>query len=291
MTFRNIEFLIHEAFVGIWRNGIMALASLSTIALSFTILGAFVLLGFGTKSFIDRELGKFEIGVYLDRSVGRPEAIELGKKLMQTKGVKEVFFIPKEDAWPDFKKNMSSKIDLSGVESNPLPDSYRVKVHNAKVVEQIAQAIRTMEGVERVKEGRTELRHVLAIASFVRYVSTLAGAILFITCIFIISNAIRLTMFARRKEIRIMQLVGATDGFIRIPLVIEGMLLGALGALISLGLLRAAGYYLAGVAEKMMPLLRQISSGINAGQFACGLVITGALVGTLGSLVSIRKFL
>jgi cell division transport system permease protein len=291
VTFRNIEFVIQEAFIGIWRNGVMAVAALTTISLSLSILGAFLLLSMGTKAFVERELGKFEIGVYLSQTTPRLEADEIGKKIRQTRGVKEVLFIPKEDAWPEFKKNMASKLDLGGVEANPLPDAYRVKVHSAEVVEAIAQKIRGMEGIERVKEGRNELRHVLAIARFVSYIGAVAISVLVVTCVFIISNAIRLTVFARRREIRIMQLVGATDGFIRTPLVIEGMLLGALGALISLGAIKLGGYYLAGVVAKMMPLLTMISSGVNGAHFAWGLVLTGALAGAIGSLLSIRKFL
>lgn len=291
MTFRNIEFVIQEAFIGIWRNGVMAVAALTTIALSLSVLGAFLLLCMGTQSLIERELGKFEIGVYLSQSTPRPEAEEIGRKIRQTSGVKEVLFIPKEDAWPEFKKTMASKLDLGGVEANPLPDAYRVKVHGAEVVQQVAQKIRGMEGIERVKEGRNELRHVLAVARFVRYVGALAIAVLIVVCVFIISNAIRLTVFARRHEIRIMQLVGATDGFIRTPLVIEGMLLGAIGAAISLCVIKLGGCYLAGVVAKMVPLFSTIPSGVNGAQFAWGLILTGALAGTIGSLLSIRKFL
>jgi len=291
VSLRNIEFLIHEAFVGIRRNGVMALASLSTIALSLAVLGAFVLLIFGATNMIQRELGKFDIAVYLTNDTSREEALRLGGEIRRMRAVKEVDFIPKEVAWPQFKKERAGKLDLGGLKGNPLPDAYRVKVSRAEMVEELADRIRAMRGVASVREGREVLRHVLAAARFIRYVGAVAIGALFITCVFIISNSIRLTIFARRREIRIMQLVGATDWFIRIPLVIEGMVLGSLGAAVSVALIRLSGYYLSGVVARELPLLRQASSGIEPGQFAAGLILTGTVVGTLGSMASIRKFL
>jgi len=291
VSLRNIEFVIQEALVGIWRNGVMAIAEVSTVALSLSILGAFILLSLATRNFVEQELKKFEVGVYLEPQASRAQALDLGKKIRRIKEVREVVFIPKEKAWPQFKKSMTSKLDLGGVEANPLPDAYRVKVKSPRAVEQVAQVIRGMENVERVREGRQELRHVLALEQFVRYVGGLAAVALFVTCVFIISNAIRLTVFARRREIRIMQLVGATDWFIRAPLVVEGMLLGAVGAVISFGIISLGSNYLAEVAARMMPLLRQVSSGLDRGQFAWGISLAGALVGALGSMLSIRRFL
>jgi cell division transport system permease protein len=148
-----------------------------------------------------------------------------------------------------------------------------------------------MEGIHRVREARKELRRVIAVADFVKYMGVLAVIVLLGTATFIISNAIRLTVYARRREIRIMQLVGATNWFIRIPLVVEGVVLGAVGGLIAAGLITGGRMYLGQVVTKMMLLFGSVTSGIGPGELVTAMVITGATIGALGSTVSIRKFL
>jgi cell division transport system permease protein len=288
---RNIEFLIQEAFVGIWRNGIMAVASLSTIALSLAILGSFGLLILGAHNFVDRELGKFDIAVFLDPNLSSDREQDILSTVKTIPSVKSVEFVPKEVSWPSFKKELSADIELGGIVKNPLPDAMRVRVADPRQTETVAQKIRDIEGIHRVREARQELNYVIAVADFIKYVGIVAIIVLFATATFIISNAIRLTMYARRREIRIMQLVGATNVFIQTPLVIEGIVLGVIGGLIAAGIVSMCGSYLTGVIHRMMPLVRQVSSGVNPAQFAVMMALTGATIGAIGSTMSIKKFL
>ena len=131
---------------------------------------------------------------------------------------------------------------------------------------------------------------VMAVARVVKALSAAGVVVLLITTAFIISNAIKLTLYARRLEIRIMQLVGATNQFIRLPLVIEGVVFGAIGAVAAWVLLTLGGSYVSSVAQRIV-FLGRITSGIGNGQLAIGLIVVGAAIGAAGSFVSIRRFL
>ena len=172
-----------------------------------------------------------------------------------------------------------------------LPYSMNIKVTDPNQISVIANKIRTMPGIDAVKEGKEVFNRVIAIANLIRLISYVGVVILLITITFIISNAIRLTLYARRREIRIMQLVGATDEFIKVPLIVEGIVFGIIGSTFAWGLLRLASVYVSYEVNRIMPMLSSWSSGVDAGSLLFGLAVTGAMIGAAGSFVSIRKFL
>lgn len=289
MNLRNLEFLIQEAFTGIRRNGLMAFASISTIALSLGVLGAFVLMALGASNFAGSQIKRFEIAVFV-KDVDKAEVDALAARIGRMEGVKSVTIRDRDKEWAAFKRQHPD-IESAGLPLNVLPYALDVKVSDASRLPVIATKIRAMSGVDRVNEGRETLRRVMAAAQVMRVLSAAGVVVLLITSVFIISNAIRLTLYARRREIRIMQLVGATNQFIRLPLVIEGIVFGAIGALIAWALLTGGSSYLVHAARKITPLVSQFSSGVQSGQLAVGMVILGSAIGAAGSLVSIRRFL
>jgi cell division transport system permease protein len=155
----------------------------------------------------------------------------------------------------------------------------------------ITDNIRAMDDIDAVRDGRETWQRVIAVAGVLKAVSITGVIVLLVTTIFVISNAIRLTLYARRREIRIMQLVGATNHFIRMPLVVEGMVFGAVGAVIAWLLLKAGATYIAHVVQSITPILGQFTSEVTPVRLALGMLIMGALIGAAGSLVSIRRFL
>ena len=152
--------------------------------------------------------------------------------------------------------------------------------------------IQSVAGVDDVVTRDQTYGHVLAIADLIKILGLSAVVILSIITAFIIGNAIRLTLFARRREIQIMQLVGATNWFIKAPLIIEGIVLGALGAIIAAGIVIAGSDYVAHYVLNRFPLmLRDVSSGVTLQVFISTLVCAGAIIGAAGSFVSARRFL
>lgn len=292
MKLRNLEYLIQEAFIGIWRNGIMAVAAVSTVALSLAILGVFLLLVLGSHRFVERQLAGFEVAAFLPREASQEDAEKVRDTITKLPLTKNVELLSRDKEWAEFKRKMNTKIDLGGVTDNPLPYALHIESKDPRKTAALAQQIREIPGVKRVADAREDYRVVRAVADLVKLLGFAASVVLCLTTVFIISNAIRLTLFARRHEIRIMQLVGATNWFIRIPLVLEGIILGALGAVIAVGLVAVSLEYVAGLVVRMLPpTLRDVSSGVSHTQFIALLVLGGAAIGALGSFISIRRFL
>lgn len=290
MKLRNIEFVIQEAFTGIWRNGLMAFASISTIALSLGVLGAFVLAAMGANNFAAAQVGRFQIGVFMHDDADLKQTEAAAARIRKMHGVGSVEVRDRDKEWREFK-SLHPDISSAGLPTNVLPFAMDVKVTEPDRLPVIASRIRSMGGIDAVREGRETFGRVMAVAGVIKVISIAGVIMLLITTAFIISNAIRLTLYARRREIRIMQLVGATNEFIRLPLIIEGMVFGIAGAIVAWCLLRLGSTYMAHAADKVTPLLGQVSSGMMPITQALSLIILGAAIGTAGSFVSIRRFL
>ena len=290
MNLRSIEFLLEEAFNGIRRNGLMAFASISTIALSLGVLGSFVLAAKSANNFAAAQIGRFEIAVFLKEGKTMREAESVAEKLRIMTGVGDVTILDRDKEWLNFKSS-NPEIEAAGLPRNVLPYTLNVKVSDPERLPAISSKVRLMSGVRKVQDGGETRGRVMALAKVIKAISVLGVLVLLVTSAFIISNAIRLTLYARRREIRIMQLVGATNEFIRIPLVIEGVVFGTGGAIVAWALLHTGSSYLSHVAQKVTPMLSQFSSGLSASGLAAWLIILGMGIGAAGSFVSIRRFL
>jgi cell division transport system permease protein len=289
VSFRSVEFLIQEAVTGIRRNGLMAFASISTIALSLAVLGAFVLMAMSANNFAAAQIDKFEIAVYVPLE-NKTALDRIRREIAQIRGVESIILRDRDQEWARLKQQRPD-IEPAGLPLNPLPFTFDVRLSDRSRTTAIATHVRTIAGVEKVTAGDEVLNRLMMLARVVKVVSYVGAAALLVTSLLIISNAIRLTLYARRREIRIMQLVGATNQFIRIPLVIEGVVFGAVGALVAWLLLQLGSSYLAYVSQRIMRLATQFSSGIKPSELALSLLALGVAIGALGSLVSIRRFL
>ncbi len=292
VSFRNIEFLIQEAFTGIWRNGLMAFASITTIALSLGILGAFVLMAMGANNFADAQIGRFQIKVFT-RDADRAQAESIRDGIRKIEDVTSVVILDRDKEYLKLKGEHPN-FDFAGVRGergNPLPYCLDVKVADASRTTAVADTIRTIDHVHRVNEARDHVNRVMALVRIMKVVSYAGVAILLVTAGFIISNAIKLTLYARRREIQIMQLVGATNWFIRVPLVIEGIVFGAVGAGVAWVMLRVGSIYVSRGVESVARFMDTFSSRIDPALLAAGLLIVGVIIGATASCVSIRKFL
>ena len=270
----------------------MAFASISTIALSLGVLGAFVLAALGANNFAAAQISQFQI-VAFGKGNDISAADETVASIKKIAGVSSVTLQDRDKEWAEFKRQYPNinVAGVRGVRGNPLPYRMDIKVSDPERISAIADKIRLMPEIDNVNEAREIHGRVMALARAVRVVSVAGVLILLITAVFIISNAIKLTLYARRREIRIMQLVGATNWFIRIPLVIEGIVFGAIGALVAWLLLHVGTIYLAHTVGEITRLFERFQSGIEPGQMALSMVVLGAMIGAAGSFVSIRRFL
>jgi cell division transport system permease protein len=293
MKIRTLEYFIREAVSSLRRNGLMSIASVSTVALSLLILGLFLVMVLNLNHLASVLESQVQISVYLQDTLNEKDIREVGTRITKLPGVTLVTFVSKEDAMTRFKQRLGEQQGLLAAlgDSNPLPNAFEVKVDGPERVKLVAQAIGQLKGVENAKFGQEVVEHLFNLTKIIRWFGLLLIVFLALAALFIISNTIRITVFARRKEIGIMKYVGATDWFIRWPFLIEGMILGFCGALISVFLLTETyGILTDKVYESLafLPLIPRYPFIMN---ISIVLVVVGTIIGALGSTLSLRRFM
>lgn len=288
-----MEYFIREAVSSLRRNGLMSFASISTVALSLLILGMFLVMVLNLNNMASTLESQVQISVYLQDGLSEHEMREVGTRITKLPGVVQVNFIDKEEAMKRFKERLGEQQSLLNAlgEANPLPNAFEVKVDRTDRVKPVAQAITQLKGVENAKFGQEVVEQLFALTRMVRIFGLVIILFLALAALFIISNTIRITVFARRKEIGIMKYVGATNWFIRWPFLLEGMMLGFGGALVAvLCLNETYGVLIHQVYESLafLPLIPQYPFITN---ISVVLLVTGTVIGALGSTISLRRFM
>ena len=295
MRVTSMLFLVHEGYLNIRRNGLMSIAALGTVAVTLTVLGASLWSVYRINEFAQQQPQTFnEIDVFLRPELTREDAIRCtGLRVERLPDVKQVHLIPREQAWKDLTSQDPTL--TVAMPDDPLPDALHIEMADARNIQQLALTLRDANWfpeVERVTDAGSEVRIMLAFARLVKVIGGSAAAGLFVATLFIVYNTIRLTVFARRREIRIMQLVGATPWFIRLPLLLEGLFHGVAGAGI-------AGFIVLFFAKQLAlfvnqihsPLIGDVPSQATPLKMMASLVLIGAFVGLTGSYLSIRRYL
>lgn len=239
MGLNSIVYFFKEAFKSLVRNKWMSIASIGAVAAALIILGSFSLLSVNFDHILKDVESQVEVTAYLKDSVDSEEISKIDREMSNISGVKEVEFVSKNDAWKSFKKQMGEEL-LEGMD-NPLPNSFKIRVDNPKNVGTVAGEIQKFPEMDKVKYGKGVVDKLFNTIYWIRWIGIVVMVVFAAISIFIISNTIRLTVFARSREIKIMKYIGATDWFVRWPFLIEGMVLGLLGSAIAVGIL-AAGY-------------------------------------------------
>jgi cell division transport system permease protein len=283
--------LLGEALTDVRRHSLMTLASISTVAISLTILGGFLLMALHLHIIAEALPRQFEVHAFTDTRVKPGQIKSLEARLRALPGVTEVKVIGREVAWQEFQKRYAHPDDLAGIRENPLPDKFEIRARSPQRTLAIARMLRGFPEFKRVKEGGRILERLISISRLVRTIGLTCAALLLLATTAVIGNAIRITLFARRREIRIMQLVGATNGFIRLPFLFEGVLDGALGAVLACVLVGIGYRLLLEAIWNILPLPREFQAQIALPQFFVLISMLGVAIGALGSFISIRRFL
>lgn len=293
MKVRTIEYYIREVFISLRRNNWMSVASIGTVAVSLFIFGMFLMMVMNMNKLAENMESQVQINVYLLDKVDREQARDIEKDLKEIEGVESVGFVTKDEAMERFKDRLGDQKTLLDAldETNPLPDSFEVTVTNPDLVKTAAEKMEKLDGVECAKYGQDVMEHLFEITRLLRIFGFTLMLVLAFATLFIISNTIRLTVFARRKEIAIMKYVGATDWFIRWPFVMEGMVLGLLGSIIAAMVLRTAYTAMAEKVYETLAFFPLIQEQPFLTYITIVVVISGMVVGAIGSAVSIKKFL
>ena len=293
MSFSTKEYFVKETYKSIRRNGFMSFASISTVAVSLLVLGMFLMIFLNTNNLAQYLESQVQVSVYMQDSATGQELAAVKEKLTKMPGVVKVTQVSKTEALARFKKRLGDQDQLlnSLGKENPFPNSFEVQVYNPERIKVLTPQIGQLPKVETAKFGQEVVEHLFQLTKILRFGGILLVVFLAMATLFIISNTIRLTVFARRKEVIIMKYVGATDWFIRWPVLLEGMTLGFFGAVIAFILINSI---YSGLLERIhatlafLPLLPASPLLLYVDLF---LLVAGTGIGALGSYISLRKFL
>ncbi|MDD4601540.1 MAG: permease-like cell division protein FtsX, partial [Negativicutes bacterium] len=213
MKIRTFEYFIREAVVSLKRNSLMSFASVSTVALSLLILGIFLVMVLNLNNMASTLESQVEISVYLQDSLSDREVREVGTRITKLPGVTQVLFVDKNEAMSRFKDRLGEQQGLLTAlgDTNPLPNAFEVKVDKPDRVKPVAEAVAELKGVENAKFGQEVVENLFTLTKMMRIFGLVLILFLAMAALFIIVNTIRITVFARRREIAIMKYVGATD--------------------------------------------------------------------------------
>ena len=295
MNYRTFFRHVKESFKSLGRNGWMSFASVSAVTVTLSLVGVFVVLMMNLNNFATNVESDVEVRVHIDRTATPEQSDELGATLESLSQVEKVTLSPKEDELTNIINSMGDdgKAFELFEQDNPLNDVYVVKTKTPQDVMVVAQEAEDLDYVETVEYGQNYVEKLFNIVSVSRNVGIVLIVALLFTAMFLISNTIKVTIFARRREIEIMRLVGATNGFIRWPFFLEGLWLGVLGSIIPISLIAFGYKYLYDHLSPSLSIdyMQMLSYNPFILQVSGLLVLFGAIIGVWGSLMSVRKFL
>ncbi|TFZ40384.1 ABC transporter permease [Soehngenia longivitae] len=291
--FRN---MLKQGIQSMWRNKSMGVASITSIAAVLMILGIVLVLILSINNVVNDTKLKFdEIEVFLEDEISSEQMSKIEDTAKDVPGVVSVIYRSKEQALELMKEDWGEDAYLlEDLETNPLPNSYIIKVEDIELADNLVNSIKTLDGVEEVKYYKDIIDKLLNFASYIRIGGMIIIAVLVFVSIFIISNTIKLTVTSRKREINIMKYVGATNSYIRGPFIIEGVFFGLVGAIISIAVVYFAYRYLyLNMNESFYNMFTfyLIPPESIISDISVIFLTLGAGIGAMGSMLSLKKFL
>lgn len=293
MKLNNLGYLLKEGFRGIFLHGFMSFAAVCVTVACLVIVGSFSALAYNLDVMVEELNQTSEILVYIDSDLSDAEARSIGTKINLLDNVLQSTFVSREEALDDFIEDHNSDSAFNGVQASDLRHRYVVALEDNTKMEQTDEQLKQIPGVAKTNAAYELAEGFSTIQSVLHLVSIAIIAVLLVVSLLIISNTVKLAMYDRKDEIAIMKMVGATNGFIRLPFVVEGFTLGMTGAILAFGL-EWLGYdalvqkvegidslqlfHFVGFQEILLPLVAIFAAA-------------GMFVGIVGSWTSIRKFM
>jgi hypothetical protein len=289
----SLCYFLRETVTSLVRNRFMAVASILTVTLSMFILGAFLSAVLNINHMATYLESQVEMTVYLKDGIKTDDVMAVGKQLKQLNGLKGISFTNKDQALANFRESMGDQAALlDSMNGNPLPASYKISFQSPDQLQDAVNLVKKYPQVDDVQYGQEIVEQLYRVAQFIRISGIILILFLAAAELFIISNTIRLTVFARRREIQIMKYVGATNGFVRWPFLFEGMVIGFIGSGISSILLwlcyRMIQEEIHNAGLVFIPLLAMYPFIVHVAIF---LLAAGIIIGALGSAISLRKYM
>lgn len=298
MKIRTLKYITKEGFVNLYRNKLMTLASISIVTASLIVFGVFYMTAMNLENNAKILNDQPEMEVFCDPSLDDAGISTIEKSIKSSPEILSYKMITKAEAFKKYKDMLKNDKELmEGYNESIAQVSFIIHLDEKnKNVEKVADKIRKLEGVHNVSYSKKAIDFIKLLRQWLGVIIVIQTMLLLGISVFIISNTIRLTVFARRKDISIMKYIGATDSFIRLPFMVEGMMIGLIGAVIAF-MLTSYGYSileswfnndLLGNSVEIIKMVSLKSIGINIMAY---FALIGVCVGAFGSGVSIRKYL
>jgi cell division transport system permease protein len=287
----KVKFFLGEVLRNFSRNTGMQMTAIGTVAITIVLLGLFLFVRGALADLGTRLLDQIEVSAYLSPDATPAQVTAIRHFLARDPRVASAEFVPKKQGLAELRERTAGAIDTALLTENPLPDKYRIKARVPDDVPAIAASVRRLSGVENVVYGQKIVQRLLQLGAMLRRVGIAVIVVFFAVAGIIISNTIRLTVFARRREIAIMQLVGATSTYIRLPFICEGLLDGLIGALLAVALLAGARAALWPRLLEALPWAQLTVVPLDARALAAELIGVGVVIGVVASWISVGRHL
>ncbi len=288
---KGFGYLVKEGLRNVYANRIMSIASICVLVSCLVMTGAAALFSINVQKIVDEVEKTNETTVYIEKDRSELEVNQIGKQIEKINNVDKVTFVSSQVAVEQYRSTLGDQLFNLIKDKKPLNDAFRVSFKDLSKYDDTVKQIKAINGVQSVTDRREFARKLSKLSNLISIVSVCVVSALVIVSLFIIANTIRTTMYSRRFEISIMKSVGATNMFVRMPFLVEGMIIGLISATLSMGVL--ALLYRAGIG-----VIERTSLGIDVIPFsqavvplALAFVAAGLLVGFFGGFISIRKYL
>jgi cell division transport system permease protein len=290
-------FFLSRALLNIRQNVFVNVVTIGTITLALLIVSLFLLVFVNLESAADNWSERVQVTVYFDKELSGQEQTSFRDKISAISGVSRVVYVPRDEALKRFKSRLRGQETLlEGVRAEVLPTSLEIALkrthRDTAAIESFVKSLKRIPGISEVQYGEEWVRRFNSFLNFMRLLGALLGGFLIVAVVFIVSNTIKLTIYSRRDELEVMELVGATRFFIKAPFLLEGLIQGVSGSLLSVlllfavyeGFLHNAGSFLT---------FNPAASGLSflPIEYVGGLILAGAMLGFLGSLTSLKRFI
>src|ERR687885_2228511 len=292
----KVDYVTKETITNLRRNLSMASAALLTVAVSLTLVGGALLVKRGVERATIQWRGNVELSIFMKPEASAQELEAVGRQLSAMPEVKKSRYVSKPEAFEEFKKIFANEPDVrDSLTVDQIPPSYRVVPRQAEQTKVIGQRFDDTAGVFRVSYAKEEVDALVSVTNFLQIMLWAIAVVLLSAASLLILNTIRMAIFARRREVAVMKLVGATNWFIRVPFMLEGLLQGLAGAAMAFGVVWVGRTLIqdriAGARNDIQLFKQFLVTGSDVTGTGILLLIVGVVVGTVGSALAVSRFL
>jgi cell division transport system permease protein len=292
----KVDYVAKETVSNLRRNVSMASAALITVAVSLTLAGGALLVKRGVDRATIQWRGNVELSIFMKPDAVPEQSEAVDRQLKAMPEVKRFHYVSKPEAFEEFKKIFANEPDVrDAITVDQIPPSYRVVPREAEQTKLIGQRFANTAGILRVSYAKDEVEALVSITNFLQIMLWAVAAVLLGAACLLILNTIRMAIFARRREVAVMKLVGATNWFIRVPFMLEGLIQGVIGALAAFSLVWVLRNFferwIQGSNSDVQLFNQFLVTGGDVIETGLRLLIVGMVVGAIGSFVAVNRFL